>query len=153
CGGSIIANVCGGGPRCTPDGWCWSNPLPQGAAFSAFFPISSTDIWGVGNKGLIAHFNGTSWTYADPNVVGYIDFDRVWASAANDVWIVGYGGAMLHWDGDSFAGVDSSTSSPLGDIWGSGPNDIWAVGDNGTIIHYTGSAAGWNGFTSGDTNN
>ena len=46
----------------SPSDWCWSNPLPQGAAFNAVWGSSATDVWAVGAQ--FFHWDGAAWSVA-----------------------------------------------------------------------------------------
>ena len=39
------------GSFCSPDGWCWQNPVPQGNALSAIWGSNPNDIYAVGVVG------------------------------------------------------------------------------------------------------
>src|ERR1700712_1332299 len=51
------------GPRggCSPDGWCWKNPLPQGGLLLAVFGKDRNNVWAVGTLGTIIKYDGTTW--------------------------------------------------------------------------------------------
>ena len=40
---------------CSSDGWCWSNPLPQGNPLRSVWGSASTDVWAVGYPDTILH--------------------------------------------------------------------------------------------------
>lgn len=125
---------------CSPDNWCWHNPLPQGFTLRAVWGAASDDIWAVGEYGTIMHYDGLTW---QPSVRSGVlttqDLFAVYGVSATDIWAVGGAGTLLHYDGKIWAlSPDSGakTSQILRGVWGSGPQDFWAVGNSGTILHY-----------------
>ena len=45
--GGVSARV----PVCSPDNFCWQNPLPQGNPLHAVFGVDANNIWAVGDGG------------------------------------------------------------------------------------------------------
>lgn len=75
---------------CSPDGWCWSSPLPQSSFPSDVWGTSANDIWVVGSSGPILRWDGSAWsTVPSPDDRAFLD--AVWGSGPNDVWAVGAG--------------------------------------------------------------
>src|SRR3989454_8153249 len=120
-------------PVCSSDGWCWSNPLPQGNTLISVWGSASTDVWAVGASGTILHWDGSAWSGFPSGTTNFLY--GVWGSASTDVWAVGGGGTILHWDGSAWSPVSSGTTLWLTSVWGSASNDVWAVGDGGAILH------------------
>ncbi len=75
----------------------WSrSEVPSITAVRAIHGLSASDVWAVGDDGLILHFNGTRWE--NQSIAGTTeDFYGVWAQAADDVWAVGSGGIIAHY--------------------------------------------------------
>jgi len=94
------------------------------------------DIWAVGERGAIIHYDGTAWSQLSnsPTTLG---LRGVWGTAANDVWAVGDSGVILHCDGSSWSKAVSLTTRTLRAVWGDPSGDVWAVGDTGTVLHLT----------------
>src|SRR5438552_18810283 len=91
CAAATIAHA---EPVCSSDGWCWSNPLPQGNHLHSAWGSASNDVWAVGEGGTILHWDGRAWS-ASASGTGN-GLYRVWGSASNDVWTVGAGGTIVH---------------------------------------------------------
>lgn len=126
-----------------------TTPPTAGAANSIQFSLygvwgtSPTDIYAVGESGVIAHYNGLTWSYMAGATPGMNPFNlyAVWGSSPTDVFAVGDGGTILHYDGNvngQWDYMSTPTFNTLNGIWGSSAVDVFAVGDNGTILHYDG---------------
>ena len=59
-----------------------------GAWFSDIRGTSGSDVWAVGTKGLIAHFNGTQWSLFDAGI-GTTNVYGVWPVSDKEVWFAG----------------------------------------------------------------
>jgi hypothetical protein len=132
---------------CTQDGWCWAHPLPQGNTLLAIWGAARADVWAVGERGAILHWDGQHWSLvASPTQ----EFLRcVWGSGPSDVWAAG-DHAVIHWDGKRWTMVKEAT---ITSIHGSGPDNVWFAWAS-TYLHWNGhdlkegaySNAGDNGY-------
>lgn len=118
---------------CSPDGWCWENPVPQGNELRAAWAVAPTDAWFVGTGGTVLHWDGAAWTVMHAPTDD--DLDVVWASSATDVWVRGPSAPLRHWDGASWTTAEHDGAT----VWGSGPSDVWVVGP--AVWHFDGR--GW----------
>ena len=166
CGGGGDPLRCGitvttqAGKVCSPDGWCWISPKPQGNDLNAVYATSASDGWAVGQAGTVLHYDGSDWAgtagllrrqIVDPEITGAIangeDFAAVWASGPGDAWIATRGSSPLALQGDgnhwNQVVIPAATAfSILVDVWGSGPGDVWFL-DSGTKTVYRGSGSSW----------
>jgi hypothetical protein len=154
-------DVQSGGPilsqACTVDGWCWTNPLPQGNPLRGAWGFSASDVWAVGDGGAAVHFVGTGWSGTTSGTAN--DLRAVWGFTPSDVWAVGANGTIVHWDGNGWSPSPTPTTATLQSVSGTGPGDVWAVGtgyfcaafscstDGGSILHWDGST--WASVTTG----
>ena len=44
---------------CSPAGWCWVNPTPQGDSLAGVWGTGADDVWAVG-MGTVLHWNGSA---------------------------------------------------------------------------------------------
>lgn len=123
---------------CSPSGWCWTNPLPQGNDLRASWGSSPKDVWAAGDAGTLLHWNGCAWgvvqvaigsaSSSAPNLRG------IWGSYSSDAWAVGDTGTAIHWDGQAWSQVSTGQTADLLSTWGSSPDHFWATGKAGTIV-------------------
>ncbi len=113
----------------------------------AVSPVSTNDVWAVGDDNVIEHWNGTKWsvvpTPAFPNLT--VLFHSVTAIAANDVWAVGstsrrtnQSSLIEHWDGVRWSVVAHPAAGFFAGVAAVATNDVWAVGGS-TIEHWNGT--------------
>jgi hypothetical protein len=133
---------------CNQDGWCWAHPLPEGNTLLAIWGAATADVWAVGERGAILHWDGRDWSpVASPSH----EFLRcVWGSGPSDVWAAG-DRAVIHWDGNRWTMVKDDAT--ITSIHGSGPDNVWFAWAS-TYLHWNGqdlkegahSNAGDNGY-------
>lgn len=134
CGACVAPETCGG-----VVGVCGSRPgwtrvtSPTTNALNALWGSAEDDVWAVGAKGTILHWQGSTWTQVHSPTTDTLY--AIWGSSAKDVWIVG-GLTTLRWQGSSWEKAVIPISSAYG-IWGSSASDIWIVGAN--AAHWLGS--------------
>jgi hypothetical protein len=77
------------------DGSTWSRvDLPGGVGvLHEIWGSSSTDVFSVGDDGIIVHYDGTAWTKTKPTGKTLLG---VWGSSSIDVFAVGETGTILH---------------------------------------------------------
>ena len=77
------------------DGASWSRvTLPPGVGvLNEIWGSSASDVFAVGEDGIIVHFDGSQWTSTKPTGKGLIG---VWGFSPGDVFAVGEGGTILH---------------------------------------------------------
>jgi hypothetical protein len=118
---------------------------------------SKTDVWAVGDKGVIVHYDGHEWTSYESGTD--LCLRSVYGFGKDDVWIVGgesrnssnddvlaedERGIILHFDGQSWSEVTNDEIGPLKAIWGLSSNEIYVGGRDlgkegqGLLMHYNG---------------
>jgi hypothetical protein len=98
--------------------------------FFGAWAASPTDVFFAGydtsngNKGVVMHFDGSTFTVTDN--LGLM-LKGIWGTAANDVYVAGSSGQFFHFDGSTWASV---TASPIPDqvdrLWGVSATEIYA---------------------------
>jgi hypothetical protein len=129
CAGQGAANVCAVplAARECANGWCWETPVPFAFTPTAVFARTTTDVWIIGTRGIIKHFDGTSWTAFSSNTVA--DLEAIYMPSATDGWIVGEAGTLLRWNGTAWNSVASGTTADLHAVHGNAANNVWIGGD------------------------
>lgn len=130
---------------CTVDGWCWVLPLPQGNPLNAIWGSGVSDVYAVGRKRTIVHFDGQRWEVVATGLPGediVSEYHAVWGFSASDVFVGGDDG-LLHFDGNqwrSHGGWHEGPNLPrIYALWGSSRSALFATGDGGTILRFDGS--------------
>jgi hypothetical protein len=107
---------------------------------------SASNIWAVGTRGALFHFDGRAWESL-PCEGRPIHHFGVWGAGANAVWVVGSEGKVLRWDGKGWTCEQLPTSTTLIGVHGTSRHDLWIVGRKGLIVHWDG--AEWKPVESG----
>jgi len=123
---------------CLPDGWCWTNPIPQGQSLLGAWAAAPDDIWAVGGQGTILHGDGRTWSLVpsgtDDQLIG------IWGAAPDDIWTIGAGTPIiLHWDGTAWSTFLAGTTYVTA-IDGTASNDVWVGAYPGAMLHWDGTA-------------
>jgi hypothetical protein len=112
----------------------WSGPLaiPNTVAqgLGGIWGATATDIWAVGGRGTVLHFDGNAWTDQTPGQTNE-DLYAVHGSSASDVWAVGIHGAALHWDGMSWSSPPSGTTADLVGVFAAASDQVWVAASDG----------------------
>ena len=118
----------------------------NGARFSDIRGTGENDIWSVGIKGLVAHYNGTQWDLVDAGV-GTTNLYGVWPVSANEVWFAGgdpaantgklvkYTGAGTSWTSQTITTLPSDAGVIYRVYVDSASNSVWLGGASG-ILRY-----------------
>ena len=81
----------GGGPvRCSSSGLCIApTPLDEGVTVMSIAGSSASDVWAVGAKRAVLHFDGSDWARVDveDEVPTLMTIPYVWVGSASDVWV------------------------------------------------------------------
>jgi uncharacterized protein YjdB len=102
---------------------------------------AASDVYAVGNAGVILHYDGSEWSMMSSPEVS--NLHTVWGTSSNDIHAVG--GPLFHYDGSSWRALSGGDS--WNGVWGTSPTDAYAVGfSQTTLIHYDGS--GWSPMSS-----
>jgi hypothetical protein len=124
-----------------------------GLAIDAVWPISPTDVWAIGGRGLW-HFDGKEWKGNEGVRTNFggggFTYSGLWASGPNDVWVVvtpgvsAYAPSLYRYDGAKWtlAGtLPIKGEVTTTQIRGSGPDDVWVSVGQGVadgLFHWNG---------------
>jgi predicted esterase/photosystem II stability/assembly factor-like uncharacterized protein len=116
-------------------------------SLTGLWGVSPTDVFAVGPKGTILHFDGRTWS--PMTVAGEPHLLSIWGSSSRDVFVVGDKGVIVHYDGQAWAPMASGTTKNLISVWGTSNRDVFAAGYSGAVLHYDGTA--WTPMATGTT--
>jgi len=123
--------------------WQWLMPQPTGNNLFSVWGSSYTNIYCVGSKGTMIHFNGNEWSSIDIGVDN--DLYSIWGVSENNIYAVGKEGLIIHYNGITWTSMSNPSYLDLYDIWGTSENNIYAVGGysgyaqtQGIILHFNG---------------
>ncbi len=117
CDGATAQVVASGLPSGNPAQITWNGVAGSGPH----------DVWLVGTKGMVSHYDGTQWTASQAPTVG--NLNGVWVSAAGEAWAVGQAGVVIHYvPGTGWSRADFG-SNDWQSVWGTPGGDVWIGGD------------------------
>ncbi|MGB5925597.1 MAG: hypothetical protein WBH01_05830 [Dehalococcoidia bacterium] len=108
---------------------------PESYGLHDIWANSASDIFAVGDNGVIVHYDGSSWHKMNSGVTSSLS--SVWGSSSSDVFVT-TGGTILHYDGSTWSEM-ATGGYGAGDVWGSSASDVYAVGGK-RILHYDGGS-------------
>jgi hypothetical protein len=102
---------------------------PKDVGLASVTAVSATDVWAVGQSGLVEHFDGHAWKIVPaPRAAGDTDgtgtrWTAVSARGASDIWAVGVFGTTplsMHWNGSAWklVGVPAGSGTTGGSLAG-----------------------------------
>jgi hypothetical protein len=151
---AIQGQVPPGGPRILHyDGVSWSGVITGVAAvdtliFNGFVRVwgsSASDVFVVGSRGWVLHFDGASWT-AQQIADGY-PLGSLWGSGPNNVFAASRANTIYHYDGSAWSSSPVLTASASTNFWsmtGTSATHV-LVGDanSGNILQWNGTTWAW----------
>ncbi|MHB8809711.1 MAG: BACON domain-containing protein, partial [Desulfobulbaceae bacterium] len=111
--------------------WTTRQVLP-GTTLHGVWGESSANLYAVGAKGAILHYNGKTWTGMESGVTESLY--GIWGSSATDVYAVGEKGVIVHFDGTSWSAMPVVVPETFRAAWGSSADNAYAVSRNGSIL-------------------
>jgi hypothetical protein len=141
---SAVANV----PDTISDG---SGGTPVHRNLNGVWATGASNVYIVGDTGLIIHWNGTTWSQeAYPIIASFPqrNLRAVWGPDANSIWALGFNGVIIHSDNaiapadtngagkpTPWAQVGLAVTDNMLALYGSTADDIYGVGEAGRIVH------------------
>lgn len=107
----------------------------SGLELRSIFGTSSTDVWAVGDGGLVYQNNGGGWQIVSTGLPA-VNLGGLWRqSGTSDLWIVGDQGTLWKMEGTMWSAKETNTRNRLLSISGLSQSDVWVSGMSGTILH------------------
>ncbi len=127
---------------CT-DGATWHNEVPTagGEDVNDVWVFSASDVWGVGNHGMIIHWDGTSVTRYPSGVIA--DLHDLWGVDATHIYASGDDATLLRFDGTAWTPwsvTGASATVAFEGVYASSPADVWLIDASAQAYHYNGSS-------------
>jgi len=116
-------------PQASPTVADPTNPMLRGV-----WAATPSDVYAVGERGWVVHFDGSVWSAQPSNVTN--NLTAVW-STGKDAFAVGEFGTIIHNDGSGWRRMTWPTGEFLTFVYGSSPHDVFA-GGLGVMMHYDG---------------
>ena len=115
------------------------NPDPTTPYQNDLFAIwgsSPTDVWIVGDGGIVLHWDDNPVLTTPLTLKGNLPTRAraIWGTGSNDIWVAGDGGKVSRWNGGAFENVPQNYADNLRGIWVNS-GDVWAVAESGIIYH------------------
>lgn len=83
---------------------------------SGVWGTSSQNVFAVGGRGVILHFDGSRWSRQESGTGKHLA--AVWTGSRTEAFAVGLDGVILHFDGRGWERERSRTSKTLLAVWG-----------------------------------
>ena len=95
---------------------------------------SASDVFAVGQNGVIVHYNGSTWTSMSSGTNA--DLGGVFARTPQDVFAAGTSGTVLHSDGLGWSSVPTGTMAELGGVFAPDANHVFigVVGPGAVLV-------------------
>ncbi len=98
---------------------------------------NGSDIWAVGEQGLVLHYTGSDWETID--IGTRTNMWGVWSPSVNLAFAVGANGAAYKIQGSIVEQLNTGVNEHLYAVTGTNEVNVWAVGSKGLALNYTGS--------------
>jgi hypothetical protein len=131
---------------CTEPEWIpVSTGHSSGLGLSSIWGSGPNDVWAVGAKGSVIHWDGATWT-SMPIDTNY-SLQSVYGTGPNDVWVVSTASLIYRSTGFSNGTAMFVRETPLFEnatlpttvgallaVWATGPGDVWISGKHRTSV-------------------
>lgn len=124
-----------GSPACA-NNFCWFAPASFGDDLNAVWAANGKDMWAVGERGTIVHYDGAQWTHT---AVGTTTLYAIWGSSSTSIWAVGGTNTVLRYDGSTWTPLSSAPTGSFNRIVGTSDTDVWLFGGT-DAAHFDGAA-------------
>ncbi|MEE2787320.1 MAG: hypothetical protein VX589_08280 [Myxococcota bacterium] len=119
--------------------WTRVKPPRTEQKFRALFKVwgtSATNVFAVGAKGVILHFDGQQWRQQSSGTAR--DFISLWGRSPSDIMAVGgrANGVVARYDGKTWKAEVLSGEPGLNGVWMNSAGEATVVGARGRILHF-----------------
>lgn len=107
----------------------------SGAKLHGVWASSPADVFAVGAKGVIMHYDGQAWTQMASGTAS--NLYGVWGFGPSDVFAVGES-VILRYNGQQWERIKSYPSNIFYAVWGLPPDELWITAPGGLIFYKMG---------------
>ena len=101
---------------------------------------SATNLYAVGAKGSILHFDGIVWHEVRADVASAKALRAVAGCDTDEVFAGGDDGLLLRYDGGTWSQMVSPTTERIWALWARSATNVFAATSGGSILHFDGSS-------------
>ncbi|HUV87220.1 MAG TPA: hypothetical protein VMX79_08920 [bacterium] len=120
----------------------WSvyrGPMKGGVSLRDAGASGPNDVWAVGARGKILHYDGVCWTFYPASVTDF-DLNAVTITSGSSGWAVGADGVVLRYHNGQWYNTVHLTGYDLYGVDFDDAGTGFAVGDHGAIFRYDGES-------------
>jgi len=110
----------------------WTDMALTAWTLRGLHAVSPTNIFAVGDDGVVVHYDGTSWTEMESATTE--DLYSVWAASSTDVFAVGASGTVVYYNGSFWTPVRSDETTPVFDVWGVAGEIVYFALGTGEVL-------------------
>ena len=108
--------------------------VDNGQSINKLWGTSSYNLYGVGDKGMIAHYNGSSWQKMESGTT--VDLNDIFGLDANHIWAIGTmsdgnGTVILSFDGMAWKSLYQGNYYGFNSVWTNQSTWLYISGDSG----------------------
>ena len=105
-----------------------------GVGLHAIHGGSAKDVWAVGDRGAIVHYNGTEWKCLETPVCA--SMNAVKADGRGNAWVCGDGGTVLRVSDGICTALDRPTGTALYDLSYADPDCVFVCGTDSAVYRW-----------------
>jgi hypothetical protein len=138
---------------CSVDGWCWLEPDTHGNDLHGVWALAPDDAWAVGDRGMLVHWDGESWSRVGLDIDPELALHDVWAASSERLFVAASDGSVLSFDARTSPIGEITrhepSKMPMRSLWGSSAQDVYALAPSidygggqqhdARLFHYDGS--------------
>jgi hypothetical protein len=104
--------------------------VPVDRGLSGIWGTSASDVWAVGGRGTVLHYDGSSWSDVSPGTI-VEDLLSIHGTGVDDIWVAGKVGVAAHWDGQRWSTIDTALTEDILGVYAPSAGDAWIVSVSG----------------------
>ena len=120
----------------TQNQWTMDDTFRKGffSSIRGIWGNSTDNIYAVGEKSSLLHFNGKIWEKATV-MDSSNHLNAIWGLDSDSILAVGDNGTIIYYNGISWSLIPVQTQNDLLGVWGK-DNQFYIVGKNGSLFHF-----------------